>query len=162
MKWPRFAFEKFPGAESTLSTHMKSVGEVDGDRAHVRAGLREGAALARARQAAAVRRLADEQLLEGSARPCPERFEAILELFRRGVALEEVHERTAIDPWFLRELHALAQDPDAPFAGERTFKAVDTCAAEFPAQTPYYYSAGSARRGQAAPTRCAAASAPRW
>ena len=31
--------------------------------------------------------------------------------------MEEVHERTAIDPWFLRELHALAQDPDAPFAG---------------------------------------------
>ncbi len=85
--------------------------------------------------------VSDEQLLEDLGVPAPERFEAILELFRRGVAIEEVHERTSIDLWFLRELHALAQDPEAPFAGERTFKAVDTCAAEFPAQTPYYYSA---------------------
>ena len=98
----------------------------------------------------------DEQLLEGLRVPAPERFEAILELFRRGVALQEVHERTAIDMWFLRELHALAQDPDAPFAGERTFKAVDTCAAEFPAQTPYYYSAW-----ERPPARSAAALADR-
>ena len=45
-----------------------------------------------------------------------------------------------IDPWFLRELRALAEDPEGPFAGERSFRAVDTCAAEFPARTPYYYS----------------------
>ncbi|HEV3323477.1 MAG TPA: carbamoyl-phosphate synthase large subunit [Solirubrobacteraceae bacterium] len=141
VKWPRFAFEKFPGAESTLSTHMKSVGEA------MAIGRTFGQAFAKALRSRELDKpprfgaLADEQLLEGLLVPAPERFEAILELFRRGVALEEVHERTAIDPWFLRELHAFAQDPDAPFAGERTFKAVDTCAAEFPAQTPYYYSA---------------------
>ena len=122
--------------------HAHEVGRRgDGDRAHVRAGVREGAALARARQAATVRRRPGGATARGLSIPAPERFEAILELFRRGVALEEVHERTSIDLWFLRELQALAQDPDAPFAGERTFKAVDTCAAEFPAQTPYYYSA---------------------
>src|SRR6202020_2269656 len=47
---------------------------------------------------------------------------------------------TSIDSWFLNELSELAQDPEAPFAGERTFKSVDTCAAEFAAETPYYYS----------------------
>ena len=41
---------------------------------------------------------------------------------------------------FLAELSDLARNPEAPFAGERTFKAVDTCAAEFAAETPYYYS----------------------
>ena len=141
VKWPRFAFEKFPGAESTLSTHMKSVGEA------MAIGRTFGQAFAKALRSRELDKpprfgaVSDEQLLEDLLVPAPERFEAILELFRRGVALEEVHERTAIDPWFLRELHALAQDPEAPFAGERTFKAVDTCAAEFPAQTPYYYSA---------------------
>src|SRR5206468_1872367 len=49
-------------------------------------------------------------------------------------------ERCQIDPWFLREFQALALDPEEPFSGERSFKSVDTCAAEFPAQTPYYYS----------------------
>jgi carbamoyl-phosphate synthase large subunit len=141
VKWPRFAFEKFPGAESTLSTHMKSVGEA------MAIGRTFGQAFAKALRSRELDKpprfgaLTDEQLLEGLLVPAPERFEAILELFRRGMAIEEVHERTAIDMWFLRELHALAQDPEAPFAGERTFKAVDTCAAEFPAQTPYYYSA---------------------
>ena len=51
-----------------------------------------------------------------------------------------MHERTSIDPWFLHELLVLASDPEAPFAGERVFRSVDTCAAEFPARTPYYYS----------------------
>jgi carbamoyl-phosphate synthase large subunit len=141
VKWPRFAFEKFPGAESTLSTHMKSVGEA------MAIGRTFGQAFAKALRSRELDKpprfgaIPDAQLLDDLGVPAPERYEAILELFRRGVAIEEVHERTAIDLWFLRELHALAQDPEAPFAGERTFKAVDTCAAEFPAQTPYYYSA---------------------
>ena len=156
VKWPRFAFEKFPGAESTLSTHMKSVGEA------MAIGRTFGQAFAKALRSRELDKpprfgaVPDEQLLEDLGVPAPERFEAILELFRRGVAIEEVHERTAIDPWFLRELHALAQDPEAPFAGERTFKAVDTCAAEFPAQTTYYYSAwerpaASTAQGSAGP-----------
>jgi carbamoyl-phosphate synthase large subunit len=141
VKWPRFAFEKFPGAESTLSTHMKSVGEA------MAIGRTFGQAFAKALRSRELDKpprfgaVSDEQLLEDLGVPAPERFEAILELFSRGAAIEEVHERTAIDLWFLRELHVLARDPEAPFAGERTFKAVDTCAAEFPAQTPYYYSA---------------------
>ena len=48
--------------------------------------------------------------------------------------------RTNIDPWFLHELQEFALDPEAAFAGERTFKSVDTCAAEFEAETPYFYS----------------------
>ncbi|MGZ4186726.1 MAG: carbamoyl-phosphate synthase large subunit, partial [Solirubrobacteraceae bacterium] len=70
----------------------------------------------------------------------PERFDHLLEALRRGAGIDEVHHRTDIDLWFVRELAELVADPEAPFAGERTFKSVDTCAAEFAAQTPYYYS----------------------
>ncbi len=155
VKWPRFAFEKFPGVEHTLSTHMKSVGEA------MAIGRTFGQAFAKALRSRELDKpprldaIDDEHLLEGLSAPGPDRFEAILELFRRGVEMEAVHERTAIDPWFLRELHALAKDPQAPFAGVRTFKSVDTCAAEFPAQTPYYYSAWE--RPQAMSTAASAA-----
>ncbi len=140
VKWPRFAFEKFPGVEPTLSTHMKSVGEV------MAIGRTFGQAFAKALRSreldkpARLEAIADEELLDRLRTPGPEHFETILELLRRGSSIESIHERTSIDPWFLRELAALAADPKAPFTGQRTFKSVDTCAAEFPAQTPYYYS----------------------
>jgi carbamoyl-phosphate synthase large subunit len=140
VKWPRFAFEKFPGVESTLSTHMKSVGEV------MAIGRTFGQAFAKALRSRELdkpprlAKVSEEDLLAGLHTPAPERFEAILELLRRGSTVEAIHERTSIDCWFLRELATLAADPDAPFAGVRTYKSVDTCAAEFPAQTPYYYS----------------------
>jgi carbamoyl-phosphate synthase large subunit len=140
VKWPRFAFEKFPGVEPTLSTHMKSVGEV------MAIGRTFGQAFAKALRSRELDKpprlgdVADAELLESLRTPGPERFEAVLELLRRGCPIESIHECTAIDLWFLREFAALAADPQAPFAGERTYKSVDTCAAEFPAQTPYYYS----------------------
>ena len=82
-------------------------------------------------------------------RPASDRYDVVLEAFRKGASVDDVRERTAIDPWFLEELRALALDPDAALAGERSYKAVDTCAAEFPARTPYYYSGlGAARRAR--------------
>ena len=50
VKWPRFAFEKFPDADGLLSTHMQSVGRGHGHRPHVQAGFRQGQPLARARR----------------------------------------------------------------------------------------------------------------
>jgi carbamoyl-phosphate synthase large subunit len=140
VKWPRFAFEKFPGSDPTLSTHMKSVGET---MAIGRTFQQAFAKALRSRELDKPPCLEDsseEALLEGLRTPGAERYEAVLELLGRGASIEAVHERTKIDPWFLRELRALARAPQAPFAGERSFKAVDTCAAEFPARTPYYYS----------------------
>ena len=52
-----------------------------------------------------------------------------------------MHERCLVDRWFLRELEALARDGDGTEGLVRTYKSVDTCAAEFEAATPYYYSA---------------------
>ena len=113
---------------------------VDGDRANVRPGVHEGDALARARCAANVD-VALEELLERVAQPGASRYDELLEALRRGATIEQLSERTAIDRWFLHEFAALAADPQAPFAGVRSFRSVDTCAAEFAASTPYYYSA---------------------
>ncbi len=59
---------------------------------------------------------------------------------RRGASEAELCERTGIDPWFMAELAALARGEDPQAGLERSFKAVDTCAAEFEAETPYFYS----------------------
>jgi len=140
VKWPRFAFEKFPGAEEGLTTHMKSVGEV---MAIGRTFKQAFAKALRSRELDLQPVHPDDEaaLLDALELPSPSRFDHVLEALRRGVPAGEINRRTAIDPWFLRELHEFAHDPEAPFAGARTFKSVDTCAAEFAARTPYYYSA---------------------
>jgi carbamoyl-phosphate synthase large subunit len=143
VKWPRFAFEKFPETSSTLSTHMKSVGEA---MAIGRTFQQAFAKALRSRELDKTPSLVDvpeQELLDSLELPGPARFETVLELLSRnptGGSIEAVHERTRIDRWFLAELQALANDPQAPCAGERSFRSVDTCAAEFPARTPYYYS----------------------
>ncbi len=145
VKWPRFAFEKFPGVASDLTTHMKSVGEA------MAIGRTFGQAFAkclRSRELDVTPRfdaLDRDALLAALERPASDRYDVMLEAFRQGADVDDVRARTSVDPWFLREIRALALDPDAPFAGERSFKAVDTCAAEFPARTPYFYSAWERR-----------------
>jgi carbamoyl-phosphate synthase large subunit len=139
-KVPRFAFEKFPGAEGSLSTHMKSVGEAMA----IGRTFRESFAKAmRSRELDAPAHLPEDEtdLLDRLVTPAPDRFDLVLEAFRRGVDVEAVEERTSIDPWFLRELELLAVEGDGTAGLGRTFRSVDTCAAEFEARTPYYYSA---------------------
>jgi carbamoyl-phosphate synthase large subunit len=139
VKWPRFAFEKFPGAEADLTTHMKSVGEA---MAIGRTFKQAFAKALRSRELDLTYRPPETRpaLLRAVAAPGAERFDHLLEALRRGISIDELHDRTSIDPWFIRELAELVEHPEAPFAGVRTFKSVDTCAAEFAAQTPYYYS----------------------
>ncbi|MDP9294135.1 MAG: carbamoyl-phosphate synthase large subunit, partial [Actinomycetota bacterium] len=151
VKWPRFAFEKFPGVDPGLSTHMKSVGEV---MAIGRTFKQAFAKAMRSRELDLEAATSDGDPLARLETPGADRFDIILEAFRDGVGEEEVRERTGIDPWYLRELRELAADPEAPFRGVRSYRAVDTCAAEFEAETPYYYSAweraaaGEVRRGE--------------
>ena len=142
VKWPRFAFEKFPGAEPELTTHMKSVGEA---MAIGRTFKQAFAKALRSRELDSRPTFPDDDdaLLALTERPGAERFDHLLEALRRGHPLAELHRRTQIDPWFLRELHELvtgeASSDSDPLA-RRTFKSVDTCAAEFAARTPYFYS----------------------
>src|SRR4051812_3121351 len=139
-KIPRFAFEKFPGAEGQLTTHMKSVGECMA----IGRTFRESFAKAmRSRELDTEPEIpaSTGELLERLASPSPDRFDLIRAGFERGVELERIQEATMIDPWFLRELRTLATEGDGTDGLERTYRAVDTCDAEFEARTPYFYSA---------------------
>ena len=139
VKWPRFAFEKFPGTEGRLSTHMQSVGEA---MAIGRTFKQAFVKAMRSRETDV--RIAPpddtDELLARLEVPSHDRFELIFEAVRRGVSEREIGRRTLIAPWFVAEIAALAagEDPEAGLA--RSFKSVDTCAAEFEAATPYYYS----------------------
>jgi carbamoyl-phosphate synthase large subunit len=139
VKWPRFAFEKFPGAEAGLTTHMKSVGEV---MAIGRTFKQAFAKALRSRELDSTPRSPADQedLLSALEEPGAERFDLIGEALRRGIEIDEIERRTGVAPWFLQELAELVAEGDHPAEAQRTFKAVDTCAAEFAAQTPYYYS----------------------
>ncbi|MGA7397637.1 MAG: carbamoyl-phosphate synthase large subunit [Solirubrobacterales bacterium] len=138
-KIPRFAFEKFPGADDKLSTYMQSVGEV----MSIGRTFRESFA-----KAMASRELDSEcevptddaELLEQIAIPTPGRIDLVLAGLGRGISVEKVGEQTKIDPWFLRELSLLANEGDGTEGLERIYNSVDTCGAEFEAATPYYYS----------------------
>jgi carbamoyl-phosphate synthase large subunit len=139
VKWPRFAFEKFPGAEPGLTTHMKSVGEAMAiGRTFKQAFLK--ALRSRELDTDAAPPADQSALMELLEQPGAERFDFLLEALRRGASIEEVHRRTQVHPWFLREFQELVADPEAVTAPTLTFKSVDTCAAEFAARTPYYYS----------------------
>jgi carbamoyl-phosphate synthase large subunit len=72
--------------------------------------------------------------------PSADRYELLFEAVCRGHSEAELCERTGIDPWYMAELGALARGEDPEAGLERSFKSVDTCAAEFEAETPYYYS----------------------
>jgi len=142
-KIPRFAFEKFPGAEHRLSTYMQSVGEIMAIGRTFRQSFSKALA-SRELDATTPIPDSDAALLEEIEIPTPERIDLIMAGLARGIPVEEIHGRTHIDLWFLRELAALALEGDGSEGKERIYNSVDTCAAEFEARTPYYYSSHEA------------------
>jgi carbamoyl-phosphate synthase large subunit len=152
VKWPRFAFEKFPGADGQLHTSMQSVGEA------MAIGRTFKQAFVKAMRSRELDVLPsfnhDDDLLARLETPSHDRYEILFEAIRRGHTEEELCQRTGIDPWFMAEMAALARGNNPEEGLERSFKSVDTCAAEFEAETPYYYSgwerraAHEVRRGE--------------
>ena len=138
-KIPRFAFEKFPGADHRLSTYMQSVGEIMSIGRTFRQSFAKGLA---SRELDAVTAIpeSDQALLDAIEVPTPERIDLVMAGLSRGITVGQIHERTHIDPWFLHELALLALEGDGSEGGELIYNSVDTCAAEFEALTPYYYS----------------------
>ncbi|WP_300342964.1 carbamoyl-phosphate synthase large subunit [Nesterenkonia sp.] len=185
VKVPRFAFEKFPAADPTLTTTMKSVGEAMAIGRNFTEALQK--ALRSLEQRGSEFRFTDDDqeelsdLLQRMATPTTERLHQVQRALLAGADLEEVHRITGIDPWYLDQIQLINEiAEDLRSAGEldaaalRTakrhgfsdeqigalrsmdpavvrgvrhalgvrpvYKTVDTCAAEFPAFTPYHYS----------------------
>jgi carbamoyl-phosphate synthase large subunit len=190
-KVPRFAFEKFAGADRTLTSSMKAVGEV------MAIGRTFQESFQKALRSLEIgawgfggggkfggNEVSDrEQIIAALVTPTAERVFYIRYAFQIGLSVEEIHRFSAIDPWFLHQLKGLheleARVRSAGFDGldadllrevkcagfsdrqlahlarvspaqvrakrlaagiPTVFRLVDTCAAEFEAKTPYYYS----------------------
>ncbi len=191
-KVPRFTFEKFPGAPDTLTTQMKSVGETmaigrtfkESFQKALR-GLETGrAGFGEDGKDTDLEQVDQEQLRKDLRNPNSNRFFQLHTALCLGWKLEEIHELTGIDIWFLDQMSQIRERAeelracgtldavddtlyrvakqegfsdvqfgaifgkkedevrtDRQARGIRpVYKSVDTCAAEFEAYTPYYYS----------------------
>jgi carbamoyl-phosphate synthase large subunit len=109
-KIPRFAFEKFPQADSRLTTQMKSVGEVMADGPHLPGVVPEGAARPRSGRRRPEREDAGPRSArEGTRRAGPERIWYVGDAFEKGMSVEQVHGLTKIDPWFLVQIEEIVK-----------------------------------------------------
>jgi carbamoyl-phosphate synthase large subunit len=127
VKIPRFAFEKFPAADPTLTTQMKAVGEVMAIGRTFKEAFQKGLRGLETDRAGWVvgatpadDRVADETLesvLTALRRPTPERVFQIKRALQLGAAVEAIAERTGVDPWFIAQMADL-------LGAERAFAAV--------------------------------------
>ncbi len=196
VKFPRWAFEKFPEADPTLTTTMKSVGEVMAiGRTFKEALLKAIRSLEIGRYGLnlnGVEKISDEELESKIAVPTPNRLWYIAEGLRRGKSIEEISSLTGIDRWFIHNIKQIVElereiskftlesipenllnlakkwgfsdrylswilktSEDKVRERRKTevlYKTVDTCAGEFEAYTPYYYSTYDGRECEANPS----------
>jgi carbamoyl-phosphate synthase large subunit len=157
VKIPRWPFDKFPLADTLLGTQMKSTGEAMGIGRTFRDALMKavrGLDLKREMLTGGeYEEWTENELEEIVARPTHERLFAVAELLRRAGAagreacIERIHANSAIDRFWLYQFADIV-DEEAVIPGvaqrsrgtaKRAFRMVDTAAAEFPAQSPYYY-----------------------
>ncbi len=117
-KIPRFTFEKFPGVDNALTTQMKSVGEVMAIGRTFKESLQKALRSLEIGHAGLERPAVPpgdeglEALWAQIDTPRPGRLWAVCEVLRRGATLDEVANRSKIDPWFLGNLHEIVQMED--------------------------------------------------
>jgi carbamoyl-phosphate synthase large subunit len=112
VKVPRFAFEKFPAADPTLTTTMKSVGEAmaigrnftEAMQKALRSLEKKGASF---HWDGTITRVQAERALEEAKVPTDGRIVLVQQALRGGLTVEQVHEATGIDPWFLDQIALL-------------------------------------------------------
>ncbi len=107
-KIPRFAFEKFPAADPHLTTQMKSVGEVMAIGRTFQESFQKALRGLETGISGLDERSTDrEEIVEEIGEPGPERILYVGDAFRVGMSLDEIHDETAIDPWFLAQIEDL-------------------------------------------------------
>ncbi len=122
VKAPRFAFEKFPAADDTLTTTMKSVGEAMAIGRNFTTALQKalrslekrGTSFHWGEQSRSV-----DELLESIKRPTDGRIVDVQQALRLGATLEQVFEATAIDPWFLDQIALINEVAERVAAAEQ-------------------------------------------
>src|SRR6266446_738369 len=109
VKFPRWAFEKFPEADRTLTTQMKSVGEVMAIGRTFKEALQKSIrSLEQDRWALTLGgALGDAELRHLLSVPNPDRIFAIGDAYRAGLTTEEIRSLTRIDPWFLENMREI-------------------------------------------------------
>lgn len=109
-KIPRFAFEKFPMADSRLTTQMKSVGEVMAmGRTFQESFQKALRGLETGIDGLTERSTDREEIVQEIGEAGPERILFLADAFRVGMTLDEIYEETAVDPWFLAQIEQLVQ-----------------------------------------------------
>ncbi len=107
-KLPRFTFEKFPEAESTLTTGMKSVGEAMAIGRTFKESMQKALCSLETGLSGFDAMLGDEELIRHEIRrPNAERMLYVAEGFRRGMSIEDIFALCKIDPWFLYQIEEL-------------------------------------------------------
>src|SRR5262249_15282911 len=106
-KIPKWAFEKFPGADPTLGTQMKSVGEAMSIGRTFKEALLKGVRSLETGRTLAAQKVDPDKLIHSLMTPVPERLAYIHHALCWGRTVEEIHEWTRIDPWFLHELREI-------------------------------------------------------
>jgi carbamoyl-phosphate synthase large subunit len=113
-KIPRFAFEKFPAADSRLTTQMKSVGEVMAmGRSFQESFQKALRGLETGIDGLTERSTDREEITQEIGEAGPERILYVADAFRVGMTLQEVFEETAIDPWFLAQIEQIVRTEQA-------------------------------------------------
>ncbi len=118
VKVPRFAFEKFPQADPTLTTHMKSVGEAMSLGRSFPEALQKALRSIEKREAVFAWPVSPSEvdvpaLLERMRVPRDGRLSEVQLALWAGATVEAVHEATRIDPWFLEQIVAINEEADA-------------------------------------------------
>ncbi|MDR2965373.1 MAG: carbamoyl-phosphate synthase large subunit [Treponema sp.] len=157
VKFPKWPFDKFVYANNELGTQMKATGEVMSiadtfEEAILKAvrGAELGlTSLDMPRMAAKT----DAEIRELLLTVTDERLFVLYEAIKRGFAIEELFNTTKVDRWFLYCLKNIADNngSSAPASSLLIYKMVDTCAAEFEAKTPYFYSIKNGTENEALP-----------
>ncbi len=145
VKIPRWQFEKFPGAEPVLGTQMKSVGEVMAIGRTFKQALSKGLRSLETGRAVNSETFDPALIRQRLITPNPERLGYIRFALEQGWTVEQIHEITAIDPWFLKQLRELA-DLEHELSGQTLAGALARSTASRQTRRRFRSQAGAAAR----------------